>query len=102
MHFKAICSLPPCSRKELTKTLLIMKFTAILLLAASLQVSAIGFSQGITLSENNVSLEKIFKEIRKQSGYNFVYTQQLLQNSKKVSKLQKIAKQKAKKKIKKK
>ena len=85
MHFKAICSLPPCNRKELTKTLLIMKFTAILLLAASLQVSAIGFSQGITLSENNVSLEKIFKEIRKQSGYNFVYTQQLLQNSKKVS-----------------
>jgi TonB-linked SusC/RagA family outer membrane protein len=66
------------------KMLLIMKFTAIILFIACLQVSARGNAQGITLSEKNVSLEKIFKELRQQSGFSFVYTQQMLAGSAKV------------------
>jgi TonB-linked SusC/RagA family outer membrane protein len=35
----------------------------------------------ISLSGNNVPLERIFKEIRKQSGYDFLYNDRLLANS---------------------
>ena len=75
-----------CTRYKagLTKTLLIMKFTAIFLLTAVLQVNATGHTQGITLSEKNASLEKVFKEIKKQSGYSFLYTQEMLLQAKKV------------------
>lgn len=88
MHFKVQWGPPHCiwrSRKTLTKTLLMMKCTAFLLLAFCLQVSARGYSQRITLSEKNSSLEKLFREIRKQSGFSFVYTRQLLENTAKVS-----------------
>jgi hypothetical protein len=44
---------------------LVMKLTAILLLSVCLQISAKGFSQDITLSEKNVSLQKIFYQIHK-------------------------------------
>jgi TonB-linked SusC/RagA family outer membrane protein len=57
---------------------LIMKLTAILLLTACLQVSANGFSQNITLSEKNISLQKIFKQIHKQTGYQFFYQDEML------------------------
>jgi len=57
---------------------LVMKLTAILLLFACLQVSATGFSQNITLSEKNVSLQKVFKQIHKQTGYQFFYQDEML------------------------
>ncbi|HET7118986.1 MAG TPA: TonB-dependent receptor [Hanamia sp.] len=57
---------------------LVMKLTAILLLSACLQVSATGFSQNITLSEKNVTLQKVFKQIHKQTGYQFFYEDEML------------------------
>lgn len=57
---------------------LVMKLTAILLLSACLQVSATGFSQNITLAEKNVSLQKVFKQIHKQTGYQFFYEDEML------------------------
>jgi TonB-dependent starch-binding outer membrane protein SusC len=56
----------------------IMKLTATLLLVACLQVSATGFGQLITLSERNAPLQKVFAEIKKQSGYTFAYTESTL------------------------
>ena len=50
---------------------LVMKLTAILILSACLQVSATGLSQNISLSEKNVPLQKVFKQIHKQTGYQF-------------------------------
>ncbi|MBP6023858.1 TonB-dependent receptor [Ferruginibacter sp.] len=61
------------NRRALLKTMLIMKFTAILLLVACLQVSAEGFGQKVTLSEKNAPLKKVFKEIKKQTGYSFFF-----------------------------
>ena len=55
------------------QTLKIMKLISVILLAGCIQVSAKGFSQ-ITLSESNAPLQKVFKEIQKQSGYDFVST----------------------------
>lgn len=68
-------------RKAYTKTMLIMKFTTILLLAACLQVSASGFSQTVTLSLKNASLQKVFKEINRQTGYEFFFKDELLKQA---------------------
>ncbi len=70
---------------DLTKTLRIMKLTAILLLGCFLQVSAKGYSQAITLSEKNAPLEKVFRAIEKQTGYLFWYDNSLLKDAKRVT-----------------
>lgn len=58
-----------------------MKWKMFLAIAVFLQVSVTGFSQEkITLSGSNVPLDKIFKRIHKQSGYNFLYNDRLLLN----------------------
>ncbi|MEO6188802.1 MAG: TonB-dependent receptor plug domain-containing protein, partial [Ginsengibacter sp.] len=48
-----------------------MKLTAIILIAACLQVSADGHSQNVTLLARNAPLKKVFTEISKQTGYSF-------------------------------
>jgi len=67
------------------KTIVIMKITVILLLAFCFEVHAKGFAQQISLSEKNAPLEKVFKEIGKQSGYHFLYTDEMLQDAHAVS-----------------
>ncbi|CAL1516715.1 SusC/RagA family TonB-linked outer membrane protein [Chitinophaga sp. MM2321] len=61
------------SRRVLPKTLLFMKLTVILLTAACLQISAKSYSQKVTLSEKNARLGKVFREIKKQTGYSFFF-----------------------------
>jgi TonB-linked SusC/RagA family outer membrane protein len=65
-----ILSKPHC---YITKFLLVMRLTIVLLTVAILQVSAATYGQKITLSERNASLEKVLKKIRSQSGFNFLY-----------------------------
>jgi len=50
-----------------------MRLTAVLLLFSLMQVSAASFGQLISIKQKNVPLKTIFKEIRKQSGYDFVF-----------------------------
>jgi TonB-linked SusC/RagA family outer membrane protein len=78
---KALLRSPGHEWRPTPKTLLVMKCTAILMLATCLQISAAGIAQSITLSENNAPLAKVLKEIRRQSGYAVVYQDQLLQSS---------------------
>src|SRR5882724_6530377 len=88
MHLEALCKGPvlPCAKRRLlTKTLLIMKFTAILLLAAMLQVSARSYSQQVTLSMKEAPLEQVFRVIRQQTGYSFVYNDRLMKNTRPVT-----------------
>lgn len=68
-----------------TKFLKVMKLTAVFLLAVFLQVSAKTYSQKVTLNMQNVTLDKVFKEIRKQSGYLFLYKTEELKKIGKVS-----------------
>src|SRR5690606_37754115 len=63
----------------------IMKLTTILLIAACLQVSAKGYAQKVSLNQNNISLQKVFEEIRKQTGYQFFYADEVLKEAKRVS-----------------
>ncbi len=67
------------------KTIVIMKITLILLFAFCFEVHAKGFAQQISLSEKNAPLHKVFKEIKKQSGYHFLYTDEMLQGTQLVS-----------------
>lgn len=68
-------------RRDLIKTLCIMKIVAVLMLAVCLHVSAESFSQTITLSEQNAPLEKVLNEIKKQSGYELLYNTRMLKNA---------------------
>src|ERR1700683_3826448 len=68
-----------------TKTLLIMKLTAMLWLAACLQVSAKGNAQQISLSEKNAPLKKLFEEMRRQTGFLFFYDSKELRSSRPVT-----------------
>ncbi|MBO9573535.1 MAG: SusC/RagA family TonB-linked outer membrane protein, partial [Chitinophagaceae bacterium] len=62
-----------------------MKMTVFLLTAAFLNVAANGVSQTVTYSGNNVSLENVFKEVKRQTGYVFFYHESILQNTKPVN-----------------
>lgn len=55
------------------------------LLVTYLQAHAYGFSQGISIHEQNASLEKVFKAISKQSGYLFLYNDELLEKARPVT-----------------
>ena len=81
MDLRAVFNLSPAWRKNSTKMLLIMKLTAIMLLAGLLQVSAKGYTQKVTLSVNNASLSKVFLEIEKQTGYSFIYGKKQLEQA---------------------
>lgn len=83
MKLKAYCYLPPRSRDG-SKILRIMKLTSAFLLAACLQVSASGSSQSLTLSEKKASLQKLFREINRQAGFQFFYKDELLNQAGKV------------------
>jgi len=84
MNFKSLCYPSDYCRRTLNKTLLVMKLTTIFLIAACLQVSASGYAQ-VTISEKNVTLQKVFKQIHRQTGFEFLYSVELLQQSGKVS-----------------
>ena len=72
-------------RRFFIKSLLIMKFLAFFLFVGCLQVSAKTSAQTVTLSGKNLSLEKVFKEIKKQTGYDFWYENKLLQRAGKIN-----------------
>lgn len=54
-----------------------MKLTAIFLLAFFMQISAKSFSQ-VTLSLKNASIEKVFREVERQTGVGFLYTRKMV------------------------
>ena len=83
MKFNFFCGLP-FLRKSRSKFWQIMKLNAIFLLATCLQVSAKNYSQVVTLEVKNATLENVFKEVQKQTGYNFVYNNRLINKANRV------------------
>jgi TonB-linked SusC/RagA family outer membrane protein len=79
----ALCGGMVLSRRApLTKQLLLtMKLTGMILLAFSLQVSAGVLAQNVTLQEKNAPLVKIFREIKRQTGYIFLYSSEVLKQA---------------------
>ncbi len=64
----------------------VMQLNTFFILACMLQVHAAGFSQSkINITKNNATLREVFREISKQTGYDFLYTSKVLSAGKRVS-----------------
>jgi len=55
-----------------------MKMVIIIITATFLQVSAASYGQKVTLEEKNIPLEKLFKKIRTQTGYDFIFDTKII------------------------
>lgn len=67
------------------KLLLIVKLVIIIFIASLMQVSAAGFAQRLTYSKKNATLEQVFQEIEKQTGFQVLYSNQKLNDAKKLT-----------------
>lgn len=67
------------------KFLLVMKLATFLILLSMMQVSASSFAQKITLSKRSVTLEQLFNEITKQTGYSVFYADSKLDQNHKLT-----------------
>lgn len=76
-YFKRPGSLPA----GMPKILLAMKFTILLLTVAVLQVNASTYGQSVTLKKRNATLISVFEDIRKQTGYDFIYIDHTVENA---------------------
>lgn len=85
MQLRNYCIRLFTGRRLLTKTFMVMKLTAILILAACLETQAGGYAQKITLTLKDGTLEQVFKEVKRQTGYSFIYTQEQLQRTARVT-----------------
>lgn len=66
IYTRISCSISGCK----SKSILVMKLTTVILIAVIMQVNAASYAQRITYARKNVSLAKVFSEIRKQTGYS--------------------------------
>lgn len=57
------------------KLWIIMKLSLLLLLLSIFQVSASTYAQKVTFNRNKVSLSQLFNEIRKQTGYDVIWSE---------------------------
>ncbi|MFT3827449.1 MAG: SusC/RagA family TonB-linked outer membrane protein [Chitinophagaceae bacterium] len=62
-----------------------MRLILLFTIVATLHVSASGFAQNITIKFKNAPIEQVFREIRRQTGFQFVYNVQTLQQAGNVS-----------------
>ncbi|SDK00960.1 TonB-linked outer membrane protein, SusC/RagA family [Pedobacter sp. ok626] len=63
------------------KYLLVMKLVFVLIITVFLQNSLAVNAQKVTLAERNISLDQIFIRIKAQTGYDFLYTKEMLRKS---------------------
>lgn len=85
MYLTALCKSGLKKGRFSTQTIRIMKLITVLFFAACLQVSASGYAQKVTLKGDNISLQKVFDQIRKQTGFSFFYADEVLSSAKSVS-----------------
>jgi len=89
MQIQAFCKQRPYVDKErvslLTKTFLVMKLSAVLILVASLHVAARTTAQKVTYFGKDVELPTILSVIREQTGYVFFYDKKDLKDIQPIS-----------------
>jgi TonB-linked SusC/RagA family outer membrane protein len=62
-----------------------MKLSFVFLTLFLMQVSAKGISQKVTLSLKDAPVERVFREIEKQTGYGFLFSKKMFRNAPKVN-----------------
>jgi TonB-linked SusC/RagA family outer membrane protein len=85
MQLTAIVRLASCRSGLTRKIIRVMKLTAILITVACLHVAAKSHSQTLTISLKNATLQQAFNEIKKQSGFSFLYNDKTLMDAKKIN-----------------
>jgi len=85
MNFYTLFNPVRKKRGRLFKLLLVMKLVILLITVACLQVSANSLAQTVTLKEKDASLEKVFNDIKKQTGYIFFYENNVLNGTETVT-----------------
>lgn len=73
------------SNRHITKTMLVMKLTIVLLTIGFLNVSAEGVSQNVSFSGEKVSLKSVFHAVEKQTGFVFLYNRPVLKECRPVT-----------------
>jgi TonB-linked SusC/RagA family outer membrane protein len=63
------------------KMVMVMKLTCFLMLVGCLQVSAAAFAQKVTITGKQITLKQVFKQIREQTGYNFIYSNKTIREA---------------------
>ena len=76
---------PESTTRYVKKFLLVMKLTFVLIFAAFLQLHASSYGQSISLNRKDIPLNMLFKEIKKQTGYDFLYNRKTLLGVKSVT-----------------
>lgn len=71
-------------QRHIAKILLTMKLTIVLLILTMMQVSAKTFAQKLTLKQKGLTLKQVFKEIKKQTGYDVLYPARQLNDNQKI------------------
>jgi TonB-linked SusC/RagA family outer membrane protein len=71
-------------RKRVAKLLFIMKLSIIVVICSILQVSASSYGQQITLKQHGISLKSVFKEIKRQTGFDVIYADKVLNDKRMV------------------
>ncbi|WP_434370082.1 SusC/RagA family TonB-linked outer membrane protein [Sphingobacterium spiritivorum] len=67
-------------KRDVLKIVLIMKLIVILLTISILQVNAHSYAQKVTIRQHNIALTKVIIELRKQTGFDFVYSDKMMEN----------------------
>ena len=78
--YKTSYSLRCLLGKSTVKIMMYMKLTLLFLIMTTFYVSANGLAQTVTLNAKSQSLKSIFHEIRKQTGKDFLYNSNLVNN----------------------
>ena len=81
-NFTALSRWQSCSKAKIFR---MFKLTNIFVFLAVLQVSASSYAQRITLRYKNAPLEEVLLNIRQQSGYDFLYSSELLKKAQPVT-----------------
>ena len=67
------------SKRHVSKIWLMIRLTTVILIAAIMQASAVtGFAQKVSLSKSNATLKSVLQDLKRQSGYTFLSTENQL------------------------
>jgi len=74
-----------CDGRQLIKGLIVMKLIVLFIFASFFQVQAGAYAQRVSLSEKNVALVEVLKQIKRQTNYNLICKSRILRESPLVS-----------------
>jgi TonB-linked SusC/RagA family outer membrane protein len=82
---KIVLSKPYPDKYIWIKTWMVMRVTVFIIFVSAMQISARGYSQTISLSSKNITLQEAFYQIKQQTGYSFFWNQSLLDKAPPIS-----------------